>query len=82
MELATVNFIQKNSILDASLVSDTLLSLLSFDYSNSPCLIVDRNECNARTHDCQQKCVNEYGTFSCSCYYGYQLNSDKKTCSG
>ena len=44
--------------------------------------IVDRDECNAGTHDCQQKCVNEYGSFSCSCFYGYQLNKDKKTCSG
>ena len=44
--------------------------------------IVDRDECNAGTHDCQQKCVNEYGSFSCSCFYGYQLNNDKKTCSG
>ena len=47
-----------------------------------PYYIVDRNECNARTHDCQQKCLNEYGSFSCSCFYGYQLNNDKKTCSG
>ena len=44
--------------------------------------IVDRNECNTGIHDRQQKCVNEHGSFPCSCIYGYQLNSDKKTCSG
>ena len=67
----------KISILDISHRSSCLLISVA-----SHVFIVDRNECNTRTHDCQQKCVNEYGSFSCSCFYGYQLNSDNKTCSG
>ena len=44
--------------------------------------VLDHDECNTTTHGCQHKCVNDHGSYACSCSNGYQLNSDKKTCSG
>lgn len=43
---------------------------------------LDHDECKTTTHGCQHKCVNNHGSYACSCSNGYQLNSDKKTCSG
>lgn len=31
---------------------------------------------------CSQKCNNSIGSYTCSCFSGYQLNDDKTTCSG
>lgn len=42
----------------------------------------DHNECSTTSHGCQQKCVNDHGSYTCSCFNGYQLISDNKTCSG
>ena len=56
----------------------TYLSFLFFHFVVVP----DHNECNAASHECEQKCVNAYGSYSCACLRGYQLNSDNKTCSG
>ena len=56
----------------------TYLSFLFFHFVVVP----DHNECNAASHGCEQKCVNAYGSYSCACLRGYQLNSDNKTCSG
>ncbi|VDL61324.1 unnamed protein product [Hymenolepis diminuta] len=32
----------------------------------------DVDECAERTHNCEQKCVNIYGSFQCACYDGYR----------
>ena len=54
--------------------------LLSHSYSFPNRL--DNNECNSASHGCEQKCVNEHGSYSCACLKGYQLNTDNKTCAG
>ena len=33
-----------------------------------------------KTSGCEHKCTNAIGSFICSCYDGYELNSDDKTC--
>ena len=45
-------------------------------------IALDHNECNTTSHGCQQKCVNEFGGYSCACLKGFKLNNDRKTCSG
>ena len=45
-------------------------------------IALDHNECNTTSHGCQQKCVNDFGGYSCACLKGFKLNKDKKTCSG
>ena len=40
----------------------------------------DKNECLKDNGNCEQKCINESGTYHCSCNSGYQLESDGKTC--
>ena len=43
----------------------------------------DKDECaDRRDNDCQMKCINNYGGYSCECHHGFRLNSDNKTCSG
>ena len=45
-------------------------------------IVLDLDECRTRTHECQQHCLNRYGSYSCMCMRGYQLSSHGKTCSG
>ena len=45
-------------------------------------IFLDLNECNTASHGCQQKCINDHGSFSCACLNGYRLNNDNRTCSG
>ncbi|KAL8611728.1 hypothetical protein ACOMHN_038981 [Nucella lapillus] len=40
--------------------------------------IADVNECDL--NQCSQKCNNTYGSYTCSCYAGFQLDADKITC--
>ena len=42
--------------------------------------VVDINEC-LKGDVCEQSCVNTNGSYYCTCYSGYELNSDGKTCS-
>jgi len=47
-------------------------------------LFVAINECdpaNSR-HDCDQICVDDTKSFTCTCMDGYRLKSDKKNCTG
>ena len=40
----------------------------------------DINECSEGTHRCAHTCINEGGSYSCSCQSGYQLTSDGRGC--
>lgn len=40
----------------------------------------EQNECELQDHGCEHICVNTLGGFLCSCYVGYELKSDKKSC--
>ena len=42
----------------------------------------DFNECVTNNGNCGQICTNTVGSFTCSCYSGYMLNADARTCSG
>ena len=42
--------------------------------------ISDIDECAEGTDGCAQICVNEDGSYSCSCQSGYQLASDGRGC--
>jgi hypothetical protein len=44
--------------------------------------IIDINECQTGTHNCDQLCTNTHGSFTCSCMSGYTLQSDQRTCTG
>ena len=43
---------------------------------------LDVNECTDNNGDCEQICVNNEGSYSCSCKNGYSLNSNGRNCSG
>ena len=40
----------------------------------------DYDECENGTHQCNQTCINEEGSYSCQCVTGYQLHSDNRGC--
>ena len=40
------------------------------------------DECKKKNGGCSQICVNKPGTFECTCKVGYQLGTNKNTCSG
>ena len=43
---------------------------------------IDINECTEGTDNCQQRCTNTGGSFTCDCNTGYRLASDGHSCSG
>ena len=56
------------------------VSVISFTCS-FPQLLTDVDECTANIHDCEQICVNTWGSFECQCDTGFKLDDNKKTCS-
>ncbi|KAL3836485.1 hypothetical protein ACJMK2_021917, partial [Sinanodonta woodiana] len=47
-------------------------------HNNSKCSDID--ECIADQSGCEQVCDNTPGRFACSCYLGYELRDDRKSC--
>ncbi len=45
-------------------------------------ILSDINECSSLNGDCHQVCSNTIGGFDCSCYEGYTINTDNRTCQG
>ena len=45
-------------------------------------MVSDIDECKAETDECSDDCVNNIGSYSCSCDLGYELDSDARTCVG
>ena len=45
-------------------------------------LFSDINECTSNNGYCGQVCINTVGSYTCSCYSGYELNTDARTCAG
>ena len=44
--------------------------------------VLDILNCMINDHNCTQICVEVEGSFSCSCYPGYELQDDGATCEG
>ena len=42
----------------------------------------DINECALGIHGCNQNGTNTNGSYMCSCYLGYQISSNNRTCVG
>ena len=42
----------------------------------------DIDECLMMTDNCQQNCTNTEGSFMCSCFSGFILLSDNRSCAG
>ncbi len=43
---------------------------------------LDIDQCTTNNGGCQQICTNLLPGFACSCYSGFVLNDDGKSCSG
>ena len=43
-------------------------------------VLTDINECDTNNGGCEQQCINANGSFSCTCYDGYNLVNG--TCTG
>ena len=41
---------------------------------------LDINECSLGIDDCEQSCINNRGSFNCTCFDGYMLLSDGWSC--
>lgn len=57
-------------------VSDSSVQKAGF----SATFIKELDECELQDHGCEHECINTLGGYQCSCYIGYELHSDKKTC--
>ena len=45
-------------------------------------LYIDVDECVTNNGGCDHYCTNTIGSFVCSCYPGYTLDGDGRTCLG
>ena len=45
-------------------------------------LIIDVDECALNTDNCTQLCTNLVGSFECSCFSGFTLDTDGSSCNG
>ena len=43
---------------------------------------LDINECNQGNGGCEHTCTNTVGSYYCTCYTGYTLNKNGRTCTG
>ena len=43
---------------------------------------IDIDECALGISGCNQICNNNIGSYICSCYHGYQISSNSRTCTG
>ena len=54
-----------------------------FDASFFTCtLFVDNNECLTNNGDCDMRCINVDGSYSCECFEGFERNDDDVACAG
>ena len=42
----------------------------------------DVNECSTNNGGCEHGCVNNVGSFQCTCRSGFRLSSNRKSCTG
>lgn len=63
-------------VLDMCLCCDLCMSIMII------CTHVDLDECVQGQHPCQQRCVNTFGSFKCSCDDGYRPAHDQTSCTG
>ena len=45
-------------------------------------IILDINECHESIGVCSHNCINNVGSYRCTCPNGYYLGTDGKTCQG
>ena len=45
-------------------------------------LFLDIDECVRNISGCNQNCTNTNGSYFCSCYAGYEILNDNRTCVG
>lgn len=55
-------------------IISTYLKLLSRDD------LLDIDECETDSSDCEHICRNSDGRYSCECCFGFKLNPDRRTC--
>ena len=55
----------------------TIIIVISFTFSTK-----DINECSEHISGCNQLCNNTLGSYNCTCYTGYLLGSNGRTCYG
>ena len=53
----------------------------AFDTSFST-LFVDNNECLTNNGDCDMRCINVDGSYSCECFDGFERNDNDTLCIG
>ena len=41
---------------------------------------LDTDECSEGTSGCSQICINNNGSYTCTCHNGYQLSNDNHAC--
>ena len=45
-------------------------------------IFADIDECARNISGCNQDCTNTIGSYFCSCYPGYDIQNDNRTCVG
>lgn len=72
---------KKNKYVHSNQCKICVYVVLSKCFMMTVCMCVDVDECVEGQHQCQQRCINTFGSFKCSCDDGYQPAHDQ-TCTG
>ena len=51
-------------------------------HNNFSFMLLDVNECDLNIDDCDQLCVNDFGSYHCECYSGYFRDNYSSSCVG
>ena len=55
------------------------IAVTKFSYN---IILLDINECDEGSHNCEHICTNTVGSFECSCNSGYRLDDNGRNCLG
>ena len=64
------------------MVSQPIVIIIHNKQNNVLHYFIDIDECTKHISGCTQSCSNTEGSYMCSCYTGFTLNSNGKTCNG
>ena len=64
-----------NLLLQLLTIAKCALTTVSSSYT-------DINECAASPSPCEHRCINNPGSYECSCNIGYELHNDQENCFG
>ena len=76
-----IRHFSKNTLYKHYFFSQDFKAFKEVSLGLKPYVCFDLDECLTGRHNCEHKCHNSEGSYSCSCKFGYTLHTDAHSCS-